>query len=357
MSRAGMKHVGGKELAVRHPRISRSLFASVLALACAAVTFGDDAALLYGSQEAPTKQAHAVRLATYNVLNLFDDVDDPTLSGRYDDVTETKPESEVEAVARAIRAVDADVLALEEVESMEALLWFRDTYLADMGYEHVASIDVGYYRGIENAVLSRYEITQAHVWEEMELDGKHPRLWNGRPNRYYGEPLLFRRSPLRVDVQVSEDYALRLYVVHHKSGQGNDYWREAEGRKIIELIEADQAANPDRNIAVLGDFNAEPWDLSVREYMEAGLVDTMAHREIQEPRLKVAPRYVTHESSRTIDFILVNSALLREVIPGTAFVFATPARPEGHDWRTDPTPKGYASDHFPVCIDLVPKDR
>jgi endonuclease/exonuclease/phosphatase family metal-dependent hydrolase len=330
---------------------------SLLAFACFPAAAQDRVprpaeTLLYGKAVAPETPNGAVRLAAYNVLNLFDPVNDPDLDH---DSEVPKPNSELEAVAAAIRAVDADILALQEVESREALIWFRDNYLEGMGYDHVASLDVGYFRGIENSVLSRYPITDTKVWPNMRLEGEHPELWNGRPNRYAGQPLEYRRSPLRADIEIDDDYTLRLYVVHHKSGRGNDYWREAESEGLISILEQDQQQDEDINIAVLGDFNAQPSDLSVRNYLRAGMVDTLNFRERHCETS--APQYITHESNRTIDFIMVNSGLLREVIPGSSFVYATPARPEGHDWRTDPTPKGYASDHYPVVVDLIPQER
>ena len=57
--------------------------------------------------------------------------------------------------------VDADVLCLQEVESRAALESFRDTWLRDLGYAHVASLDAGDERGIEQSVLSRHEIASA----------------------------------------------------------------------------------------------------------------------------------------------------------------------------------------------------
>jgi hypothetical protein len=30
--------------------------------------------------------------------------------------------------------------------------------------------------------------------------------------------------------------------------------------------------------------------------------------------------------------------------------------PASYNWREDPYPDGYASDHFPVIIDLIPED-
>jgi len=333
-----------------------SLFSALLFLvsACALAPAGDDSTLLYGVKKAPPCPQGEIRLAAYNVENLFDDKDDPNLSGRFDDIGEVKPESELKAVAAAIHAVNADIISLEEVESLEAVEWFRDKYLSDMGYKYAASIDVGYYRGIENAVLSRYPIIHSQVWVGMKLDGEHPKLWNGRPNRYYGQPLTFRRSPLCVDIKVSDDYQLRLYVVHHKAGKGNEYWREAESRGVIKLVQQAEKENPKINIAVLGDFNSQPEDLAIRQYLKAGLIDTQDYREVHCD--KSAPLFVTHESGRTLDYIFTNSALYCEVVPGSSFIFSTPARPEGHDWRVDPLPKGYGSDHYPVAVDLIPRD-
>lgn len=311
----------------------------------------------FGQAAATPKAPGAVRLVSYNVLNLFDDKDDPSLSGREDDMSSVKPEAEKAAVAAAIRAVDADVLALQEIESYDALIEFRERYLGGMGYVHAASFDVGAERGIEQAVLSRFPITEAVVWPTMPLEGVHPELFNGRPNMYAGQPLMGRRSPLRVTVEVPADraggkaYEMTLFVVHQKSGRGNEYWREAESRRFIELIRRAEASGPGRNIAILGDFNATPSDASVRAYLEAGLSDVF---ESMDPGDR---RRVTHESGRVIDMILVNQGMRRELSPGSAFVLGTPLRAEGQDYRTTPPPAGFASDHLPVVADFVPRDN
>src|SRR5690606_27145730 len=108
-----------------------------------------------GIAEPRAKAEGTVRLPTYNAENLFDAADDPALSGRYEDAAETKPEHERRAIAETVRRIDAVVLALQEVESEEALRRFVDEHLSHSGYEHVISIDAGAERGIEQAVLSR----------------------------------------------------------------------------------------------------------------------------------------------------------------------------------------------------------
>ena len=116
----------------------------LLALVCGHITPGVTAEqpaardkpaadILFGRPVPPAKAAGTIRLAAYNVENFFDGVDDPTLQGDYDDLPMQTSPDRCAALAQAIRALDADVLGLEEVESEEALRWFRDTYLQGMG--------------------------------------------------------------------------------------------------------------------------------------------------------------------------------------------------------------------------------
>ncbi len=299
----------------------------------------------------------AIRLATFNLENLFDGRDDPSKAGEAEDIDDTKPEPQRAALATIIRALDADIIALQEIESYDALVEFREQHLKGLGYDHLMSIDVGEERGIENAVISRFPITEARVWPNLALGGVHPDLWTDKPNKYAGQPLEMRRSPLFVTVQVpagaagnDAPYSLSLFVVHHKSGRGNEYWREAEAGGVLALVQELQRADPARNIAVLGDFNATPDDRSVRLYLDAGLADLHAERPTDQ-------RGMTHASERVIDFILVNDNLKKEVAVGSAFVLGTPQLPREADWRTAPKPQGYASDHAPVVADLTPQDR
>lgn len=321
----------------------------------------------FGSADARPRTPGALRLAAYNVENLFDDKDDPALSDSVEDMDMTKPEAQLEALAAAIRAIDADVLALTELESKDALLWFRDRYLADMGYEYVESIDAGDSRGIENGVLSRFPLANPTVWVGMDLGGVHPKTFGdrGSENWHAGEPLKFRRTPLRIDVEVpagtdlageatAAPYGLTLFVVHHKSGRGHEYWREAEAAKVVELVAEASKERPGRNIAVLGDFNATPADKVLEIYRNAGLIDTLADRKTEGPD---AAAYVTHASGRIMDFVLVTPDLASEIVPGSAFVYGTPILPAGLDYRSVDPPAGHASDHFPVVVDIVSNEE
>lgn len=300
----------------------------------------------FGIAEPPPKADGTIRLATYNVENLFDGDDNPELSGRYEDIDDTKPEPELIALADTIRRLDADVLALQEIESAAALDEFIQVHLPGL-YEHVVSIDAGDERGIEQAVLSRYPITHTENWPQLPLGGVHPDKYGDQENWYAGEPIAFHRSPLRVDVDV-DGYALTMFVVHQKSGRFSEYWRIAEATKLSEMVGELTDAEPARNIAVLGDFNATVDQMPMQIFLNSGLIDAHAG----EP----GPERTSHASGRRIDFILVSAALEPEVVDGSGFILGTPARPAGSNWRTTPPPPGYASDHYPVAVDLLPSD-
>ncbi|MEE2681540.1 MAG: endonuclease/exonuclease/phosphatase family protein [Planctomycetota bacterium] len=311
----------------------------------------------YGRKQAPSSTEGAIRVASYNVLNYFDEVDDPALSGEWDDKDLASSPSQLQALADAIRALDADVLALQEVESREALVRFRDAYLPDLGYDHVASIDAGYYRGVEQSVLSRIPITEATNWPGLSIDEvkRSGPGFQPLPEKPVTE---FQRSPLMVDLETEDGYRFTLLVVHLKSGgKSQAYRREGEGLKLVELVKELEDQRPDRNIVVLGDFNAKYSYKSMRLLFESGLVDTMQCRAT-EPSDEDTPLWVTHESGRTLDYILVNSAMYNEVVPGSAFVLGTlyPGDSTHYNWRTDDPPPGHASDHYPVAVEFIPSE-
>ena len=313
----------------------------------------------YGFKEAPAKKDGAVRLAAYNVENLFDGEDDPALSGEEDDLKERTSEDRLQALAKAIRALDADILALEEVESEACLRWFRDTYLKDLGYEHLASKDVGNPRGIEQSLLSRFPIESVEVRPEEDLsdvkrDGKGFAEKPTKPGAEQGKR--FQRSPLMADVRVRPDYVLRVIVVHHKAG-GLEfaYQREAEALQVMEWVQEAQAKDEHINLVVLGDFNAQPSHKTAKIYAEGGLVGAYDFRDKSRKDMKDA--YTTHASGRPIDYIMASPGLSEDFVNNSFFVLGTMHAGDDYDWRKgEEPPKGYASDHYPIAIDFTPDD-
>ena len=268
-------------------------------------------------------------------------------------MTDEKPKDHKAAVAEVIRRVDADVLALEEIESKEALTEFRDTYLKGLGYEYISSMDAGDGRGIEQSVLSRFPLTQEKNWLHAKLEGVHL-VDNAKERIKAGTPLVLKRSPLHVVVTVPADktgakpYEMTLFVMHHKAGREFGYLRTAESQFIVNLVKEELKADKDRQIAVLGDFNAPPQDESIAVYITGGLIDAFKDRTKD-------PKWFTHQSGRSIDHILMTSSLHDDVVQETRFILGTPLKAQKGDWDTMPYPVGYASDHLPVVVDLKVK--
>jgi endonuclease/exonuclease/phosphatase family metal-dependent hydrolase len=310
----------------------------------------------FGLTEAMPRVEGTIRVGSYNMLNFFDQVDDPTLQGDYDDFGDNPgPTSDArcEELAKIIRELDADVLALQEVESKEALEWFNKTYLPNMGYNYVVSEEVGYYRGIEQSLLSRFPISEITTWQDTDLT-KLERLGGGWTDIPSGmDEIEFQRSPLCVTVTTPEGYVLTVFSIHHKAGR-NAWHRELEALQIMKYIEAMTKADPNRNIAVIGDFNAQPWDRSTRVYLRNGMTDALAFRAKNLQWQDTSPLRKTHTSGRLIDFIMLNAPAVGELVIDSGFVLGS-SHPE-YDWRTDPIPAGYSSDHCAIAVDLVPRE-
>jgi endonuclease/exonuclease/phosphatase family metal-dependent hydrolase len=355
-------------------KLSRGVIQKLMVTLIALVGIGDRhatasdaraAGIWFGSELTPAKHLGTVRLATYNVENLFDSVDDPMLSGQYDDLPMATSAARLKALSDAIHKLDADVLCLQEVESESCLRWFRDTYLADMGYQWIASKDAGYYRGVEQSVLSRIQITSADVLtgEDYGIRDMDSRRTPQRAGELQGEwtpcsggPCAehFQRAPLFVTLKTESGYELSVIVCHFKAG-GFAAQRELEALRIEAVAEQLLGKNPGLNLAVVGDFNALPNAMSVKVLRSGTAVPVSAFNFRFD---KDAPRttYTTHSSGRALDYILCSRGLAADCVPGSYFVLGTLHPPSNWDYRKAaeiPAPDGYASDHYPVALEIV----
>lgn len=183
----------------------------------------------------------SIRLATYNVHRFFDDIDDPDKR----DALHPKPESSLASLAEVLRDSQADVVALQEVETVDLLRAFRDRYKLEKLYPHVLLIEGNDKKGIDVALLSRYPIAsfKSHVGRVIGLD--------------HDEPQHFRRDLLQADLKLPGHQSLRVYCAHYIA-QGDDWCdsrRLEEARATVDIVKEEQAAKPADFTTVLGDFN------------------------------------------------------------------------------------------------------
>ena len=307
----------------------------------------------HGLAEASAKPDGAVRIATYNIHDLFDDVDDPALQGRSEDIGRVMIESRRLATSTALKEIDADIVALQEVESLDALKWYRDGWLADLGYTHAAAIDVGHAIGLEQAVLSRYPIIATQTWTDRVI-GEHPPLYRGKPNRYTGQPLTFRRSPLMVEVALGlsgdpadlpEADRLTMLVVHAKTGNGSEAWRVAEGEAVAAIISELNNDRPGRRVVVLGEFAVPESEGHLAPVISAGLSDPFAGFTGDPAQIATGI-----DGKRTCRILLGAGVSVAD--GSTPFVLGTAVPPSRVERRVGFRMPGFASDRYPAAVDI-----
>ncbi|MEM9072310.1 MAG: endonuclease/exonuclease/phosphatase family protein [Myxococcota bacterium] len=196
-------------------------------------------------------------VATWNVENLFDEVDDPE---KLDELPSSRAvEGKLEALGRVIRALDADIVALQEVENEAILNRLADGPLADMGYTERHLIDGFDRRGIDVACLSRVPITNvvSHQGESFPAaDGSRD--------------FFFTRDALEIFAEPG-GVPIIVMILHLRSmlDDGDDH-RLAEAIQARRIADRRVEMGFDRFL-IVGDFN----DLPGSEVLDA-IVDDEA---------------------------------------------------------------------------------
>ncbi|MFO1432586.1 MAG: endonuclease/exonuclease/phosphatase family protein [Candidatus Competibacteraceae bacterium] len=271
------------------------------------------------------------------------------MPGVIEKLLEIYDETEKRLTAQAIKEVDADIIALQEVENLLLLDMFNARYLAGQGYRHRLVIDGNDPRQIDIAVLSRFPLRNLRTHRhERNADNTAP---------------LFSRDCLEVEFDLNGK-VLTVYVNHFKSmidTREETYERRLEQvQRVAELIDA--AWKPTRyqgNFVVLGDFN---------DYLEGktALKPLVAHPQLVNlvDRLPAAERWTHYfaggkrgEKTKQLDYLLPGKAfdkragepkpgIMRKGLPYRAEDYSGPR----FDGVGENEPK--ASDHCPLFVDI-----
>lgn len=255
---------------------------------------------------APPAPPGVLSLATYNLENLFDAVDE---AGKSDEVR-TPERYACDLALRAGSIADdlalPDLVAVQEVENedvLEALA--AEPALADAAYGALLEegpdnrgIDVGFlYR---TGRLRPVELRQEQVFdtEESHVDCRRP---NGTPGKcLYGRPPLVARFEIRATRQ-----RLTAIVVHFKSMSGGqaetEPVREAMAVHVRGLVTMRREARPQEPVIVLGDINdfEDSFPLGILTG-DGFLVNPFLRMEATE-----AYTYVYNGVSQILDYILL----------------------------------------------------
>ncbi len=295
-----------------------------------------------------------LRLATFNAENLFaryrfKDSFQPTTDDGFtinDLAFRIYDDESKKITAKAIREVNADVICLQEVESLPVLDRFNSYYLGGMKYAYRALIDSFDPRAIDVAVLSRYPISALRSHREERNTSN--------------TAFLFSRDCLEVDVQIGGK-TLTLYLNHFKSMMGGRdetrARRVTQAERVAAIVDARwKKSGYKGNFVVLGDFNDYPQD-------NTSLSSLLDHKGLNNvlTRLPKAEQwthyYAGGNSYSQLDYLLLSKGLAQ----------ANAAQPgvmrAGLPWRAqqvtaqrldgvgDNEPK--ASDHAALFMDIT----
>ncbi|HXF09161.1 MAG TPA: endonuclease/exonuclease/phosphatase family protein, partial [Desulfuromonadaceae bacterium] len=266
--------------------------------------------------------AETFRVATYNLENYLDQP------------TETRPHTKApEAKAKireSIRALNPDIIALEEMGTTNALLELRASLKSDgvdfPYWDHVSGEDTN----IHVAILSRFPIVARHpqTHDSFLLDGR----------RHF-----VSRGFAEIEIQPAPGFSVTLIAAHLKSRRPVPDADEAELRfqeaKVLrEIVDDHLKADPFARLIVLGDFNDVQSSASTKEVVGRGKYRLMDTRPAErngdnvpnvnphfEPRnINWTHYYGIEDSYSRIDYILLSPAMARYWVKEDTYVATVP---------------------------------
>jgi len=276
--------------------------------------------------------APGFRVGTYNLNNYSDD----SLGPR-----PIKTEAAKAKIRESIRALNADVLAVQEVASQRAFEELRFSLRSEgLHYPH-AELLFAWDTNIHVGILSRFPVTacRRHTNDTYLLMGR----------RFHVE-----RGFLEAEVQVAPNDRVTLITAHLKSRRqvveaDQADMRLREATILRERVDAILNSNPRAKLIVLGDLNDTKDSLPVRAIIgryRNQLVDLRPAERNGDNQPPPNPRwdplwitwthfYGKEDTYSRIDYILVSEALAKRVQRQGTYVLALP------NW-------GVASDHRPI---------
>ncbi len=276
--------------------------------------------------------AETFRIAAYNVENYLDK---PTESRK-----NVKSDASKAKVREVILAMKPDVIALEEMGELSALIELRDS-LKRAGldlphFEHVS----GYDTNIHVAVLSKFPIiaSRPRTNESFLLNGRRFQVSRGFTD---------------VDIKVNDHYQFTLIGAHLKSrrpipnaDEGELRLEEAKALRVI--VDKHLSAKPDANLVVLGDFNDTYNTKAIKEIVGRGktkLTDTRPAEKngdnLPNPsNPNYSPRnatwthyYGVEDTYSRVDYLLLSPGMTREWNREQTYIPVIPNWGQGSDHR------------------------
>ncbi len=339
-----------------------------------------------GSVDPATEPASVlpVSIMTFNVENLFDNVNDPgknditflALSEKQsdehkavcneidvdrwrdqclnwdwsDDIINHK----LKVVAEVILQVDdgrgPDIVALQEVENLGILERLRNEHLADAGYNKAILIEGHDLRGVDVAFLTRLPLAGPPTLHRTDFGDAEE------------ERVLDTRGILEATFELPNGSLLTGYAVHFPAPFHPTEMREAAYRHLDALR---SALPPDRAAFAAGDFNTTSVEDREKAMLERFVRPgwTVAH-EVGCEGCPGTSYYARRDDWSFLDMILWSPAgdrggnttwALRADSVQIANRAQGQVRPDGTPWRFEMPDGAGVSDHWPIVAYIEPE--
>jgi endonuclease/exonuclease/phosphatase family metal-dependent hydrolase len=250
--------------------------------------------------------------------------------------------------ASAIKATNADVIALQEVENLETLKMFNAKYLAQSGYRYKLLIDGNDPRLIDVAVLSRYPFARIVTHQ-----------YRRTPNN---KSYVFSRDCLEVVVQVDSSKTLHMFINHLKSMIGGRSQtmnkRKIQSEELIKILMERFGNNPGQfEWVVLGDLNDYLPSSGLAPLLSQPWLENIIQTRIPDPNERWTHYWDENDEYRQLDYVLLSQVLARKN-PNAIPVIERQGLPlrasryKGKHFKGVGNNKPKASDHCPVSIKL-----
>ena len=300
--------------------------------------------LLLQPESAAAAEPARLRVATYNLENYL--VQDRYYEGVWRP-DYPKPEREKQAVRRALRRIDADIVALQEMGPGPFLRELqRDLAAEGLTYPYAVLLRGAPDRVRHLAVLSRVEPLE--VLHHTDLDFKYLDDAEGNERR-----LRVKRGLLEVVFPVpgGQGDNWSLFVLHLKSR-----WSEEPDDPEAEMRRTREARAARNRILerypegrglylIAGDLNASPDEAPLRRLRQRGDVTISVPVPAHDTRRETWTHYYGKKAVyRRVDYFLASPELADRIPTGRARIFDALFAQE-------------ASDHRPLFLELVfPED-
>lgn len=267
-------------------------------------------------------------LATWNVENFFDSVDDPLKDDSVfpPDIVNFK----LSSIATVIKALNPDLIALQEVENLQLLQKLNDE--GGLGYKNAILLEGNDPRGIDVALLTRLDVLQV----ETHKDDALPEL-PGLPPNYR-----FSRDCLEVHLESNGMRFIALINHFVSKAQGVEVTlprREAQALRVRRIVDELQAVDSTAKIVVLGDLNDTPDSIPIRRLTKGKPKESRLYEATSILPVEDRYSYIFRGTGELIDYVLFNKNFKPLINNQSVRIF--------HDVLAD-----QASDHDPVIVGI-----